>query len=72
MIKSRVKLLNNKYIVCTMWNKMKLAAQIRIVGWGGGERGGRDREREISHAPMSWSLVANPKSGPDYSVFIMK
>jgi hypothetical protein len=29
MRKRRVKLLNNKYIICTMWNKMKLAAQIK-------------------------------------------
>jgi hypothetical protein len=35
MRKRGVKLLNNKYIICTMWNKMKLAAQIR-----------RERERE--------------------------
>jgi hypothetical protein len=38
MRKRRIKLLNNKYIIvyhikiiCTMWNKMKLAAQIRIA-----------------------------------------
>jgi hypothetical protein len=34
--KRRVKLLNNKYIIYTMWNKMKLAAQIR------------EREREMA------------------------
>jgi hypothetical protein len=55
-----------------MWNKMKLAAQTRITK-------SRDREREReknggskSHVLTSRSLVANPKSGPDYSVFIMK
>jgi hypothetical protein len=66
MRKSRVKLLNNKYIICSMWNKMKLAAQIRR----------RDREKKNGapklHVLMSGSLVANPNSGPDYSVFIMK
>jgi hypothetical protein len=44
---------------------MKLAAQIR-----------RERESEKmapkSHVLKSGSLVANPKSGPDYSLFIMK
>jgi hypothetical protein len=37
----------------------------------------KDREREKNGAPKlhvltSGSLVANPKSGPDYSVFIIK
>jgi hypothetical protein len=37
----------------------------------------RERERERNGAPKSnvltfGSLVADPKSGPDYSVFIMK
>ena len=63
MRKRRAKLLNNKYIICTMWNKMKLAAQIRRR-----EKSGAPK----SHVLMSGSLVANPKSGPDYSVFIMK
>jgi hypothetical protein len=31
MRKRRVKLLNNKYIICTVWNKMKPAAQIRMA-----------------------------------------
>jgi hypothetical protein len=66
MRKRRVKLLNNKYIICTMWNKIKLAAQIRR----------REREKKNgapkSHVLMSVSLVAKPKSGPDYSVSIMK
>jgi hypothetical protein len=66
MRKRRVKPLKYKYIICTMWNKMKLAAQIRIA-----LRGEREREREKngapkSHALMSGSLVAKPKSGPDY------
>jgi hypothetical protein len=39
----RVKLLNNKYIIFIMWNKMKLAAQIR------------EREREMA-LPNSMSL----------------
>jgi hypothetical protein len=53
-----------------MWNKMKIAAQIknRIKE--------RERERETERkngAPKSYvltsgSLVAKPKSGPDYSV----
>jgi hypothetical protein len=47
-----------------MWNKMKLAAQIRIA------KG--ERYREKMALPNRMSLVANPKSGPDYSVFIMK
>jgi hypothetical protein len=54
-----------------MWNKMKLAAQIRIT-----HRRERERERENgapkSHVLTSGSLVANPTSGPDYSVFIVK
>jgi hypothetical protein len=45
MRKRKVKLLNNKYIICTMWNKMKLAAQIRIAGREGG-RERRERERK--------------------------
>jgi hypothetical protein len=52
---------------------MKLAAQIRIER--GRERGGEERERNgapKSHVLTSGSLVANPKSGPDYSVLIMK
>jgi hypothetical protein len=54
----------------TMWNKMKLTAQIKIAqrgreGWG---------EREIYGAPKSnfftsGSPVANLKSCPDYSVY---
>jgi hypothetical protein len=45
---------------------MKIVAQIRIA----------ERERESNGAPKSHvltsgSLAANPKSGPDYSVFIM-
>jgi hypothetical protein len=55
-----------------MWNKMKLSAQIRIA-----QRTEREREREKNGAPKSHvltsgSLVANPKSDPDYSVFTMK
>jgi hypothetical protein len=51
---------------------MKLAPQIRIA-----YRGERERERERKGAPKSHvltsgSLVANPNSDPDYSVFIMK
>jgi hypothetical protein len=50
------------------------------VGEGEGERereGGREGEREREWrsqiaCPYVRSLVANPKSGPDYSVFIMK
>jgi hypothetical protein len=64
MRKRRVKLLNNKYIICTVCNKMKLAAQIR--------RRERKNGAPKSHALMSGSLVANPKSGPDYLVLIMK
>jgi hypothetical protein len=48
----------------TMWNKMKLAAQIRIA-WGG------DCAPK-SNVLTSGSPVANPKSGPVYSVFSMK
>jgi hypothetical protein len=53
---------------------MKLAAQIKSHK---GEGGRRERERERYGAPKSnvltsRSSVANPKSGPDYSVFIMK
>jgi hypothetical protein len=47
MRKRRVKLLNNKYIICTMWNKMKLAAQIRIA---------LRREREKMALPNRMSL----------------
>jgi hypothetical protein len=43
MRKRRVKLLNNKYIICTIWNKMKLAAQIR-------------RERKKTALPNRMSL----------------
>jgi hypothetical protein len=64
MRKGRVKLLNNKYVLCTMWNKRKLAAQIR--------RRERKNGAPKSHVLTSGSLVANPKSDPDYSVFIMK
>jgi hypothetical protein len=53
---------------CTMWNLMKLAAQIRIAWGGGRQRNGAPR----SNVFTSRSPVANPKSGPDYSVFIMK
>jgi hypothetical protein len=50
---------------------MKLAAQIRIALGGGG--GGIN----LIGAPKtnmftSRSPVANPKSGPDYSVFLIK
>jgi hypothetical protein len=65
MRKRRVKLLNNTYIICIMWKKIKLAAQIRR----------RERKKNgapKSHVLTSRSLVANPKSGPDHSVFIMK
>jgi hypothetical protein len=31
MRERRVKPLSNKYIICTMWNTMNLAAQIRIA-----------------------------------------
>ena len=48
-----------------MWNKMKLAAQIRIAKK-------RENGAPKSHVLTSGSLVANPKSGPDFSVFIMK
>jgi hypothetical protein len=54
-----------------MWNKMKLTAQIRIA-----LRREREREREKVRSqilcPYVRSLVANPKFGPDDSVFIMK
>jgi hypothetical protein len=50
-----------------MWNKMKLAAQIRNA-----KRRERKNGAPKSHVLTSGSLVANPKSGPDDSVFIMK
>jgi hypothetical protein len=53
----------------TMWNKMKLAAQIRIAFLGVGRR---KNGAPKSNVFTSRSPVANPKSGPDYSVFIMK
>jgi hypothetical protein len=49
----------------TLWNKMKLAAQIKER-----ERGGNGVPK--SNVLTSGSHVANPKSGPDYSAFIMK
>jgi hypothetical protein len=52
-----------------MRNKIKLAAQIGIT-WG---RGARQRNgAPKSNVLTSESPVANPKSCPDYSVFIMK
>jgi hypothetical protein len=42
MRKRRVKLLNNKYIICAMWNKMKLAAQIRM------HKAEREREKKMA------------------------
>jgi hypothetical protein len=49
---------------------MKLAAQIRIA-WGAG--GGEQRKgAPKTNVFTSGSPVANPKSGPDYSVFLMK
>jgi hypothetical protein len=67
MRKRKVKLLNNKYIICTMWNKMKLATLMKNCI--------KEREKMAllnCMSSMSRSLVASPKSGPDYSVFIMK
>jgi hypothetical protein len=43
-----------------MWNKMKLAAQIKIA-LGGGRNGAPKTNVFTSRSP-----VANPKSGPDY------
>jgi hypothetical protein len=45
---------------------LKLAAQIRIIQRG--ERNGAPK----SNVLIYWSPVANPKSGPDFSAFIMK
>jgi hypothetical protein len=52
-----------------MWNKMKLAAQIRMA-----KKGERKKKNGApkSHVLTFGSLVVNPKSGPDDSVFIMK
>jgi hypothetical protein len=56
-----------------MSNEIKLAAQIRIAQRRERERG-RERENGApkSNVLASVSPVANPKSGPDYLVLIIK
>jgi hypothetical protein len=51
---------------------MKVASHIRIaLGGGGAEVGERGKWRFKILYPYVGSHVANPKSGPDYLVFLM-